>query len=307
MGVLAGITAAVTHHKSKGAPYLAHRSHRTPAARASPEHRYRQLLAATGRLEKIVQAACHDKRAILLPQVVQISKTGVMFALRTALRSLAVLAVVIGVMTGCAAKDADKSSGGGDTETEVIQDANTTMNTTSFHATGTTTAFSGGKQEIWSDPDKGFHLRATGEGSTGDLYCKDGTTYTSAPLLADMLKQRGQAITVPDRLKDVYVTTETGQGCDTYYKISESGQHTPAKDRNIGGRPTMAIQVFSGNASDTYFIEKGTSRLLVLESFRDGRTSTTTYDSFGDKFTMDLPAKDRTMPLDEFRTQVTGG
>ncbi|MER6203416.1 hypothetical protein ABT234_39375 [Streptomyces sp. NPDC001586] len=42
-----------------------------------------------------------------------------------------------------------------------------------------------------------------------------------------------------------------------------------------------------------------------MESQRDGRTSTTTYDGFGEKFTIALPAAAKILTMDAFRSQVT--
>ncbi|MGK5547249.1 hypothetical protein ACSNOH_21310, partial [Streptomyces sp. URMC 127] len=49
---------------------------------------------------------------------------------------------------------------------------------------------------------------------------------------------------------------------------------------------------------------EGTYRLVQLKSTRDGRTSTTTYDSFGENFTVTLPPKDKTMTMSEFRSRM---
>ncbi|TLQ43357.1 hypothetical protein [Streptomyces marianii] len=101
--------------------------------------------------------------------------------------------------------------------------------------------------------------------------------------------------------------TESGQGCDVYYTISETAELAPEKDRKVDGKQTTAVRVSAGAAEDTYFIENGASHLLLLESSRDGRTSTTTYDSFGDKFPITLPPKEKTMSMSEFRSQIMGG
>ncbi|TLQ43351.1 hypothetical protein [Streptomyces marianii] len=244
------------------------------------------------------------------------------FRTRPVFRSIAVLAVVAGLVTGCAKGDkgttptdsaapskdvgTGEAGGSGDGAAQIVKSANTAMRETTFHSSGTTTAFGGGKQEMWSDPEQGFRLEASGGGTSGEMYCKDGTTYTSAPLFADALKQRGQQITVPDALTDVFVTTESGQGCDVYYTISETAELAPEKDRKLDGKQTTAVRVSAGAAEDTYFIENGASHLLLLESSRDGRTSTTTYDSFGDKFPITLPPKEKTMSMPEFRSQVMG-
>lgn len=190
--------------------------------------------------------------------------------------------------------------------TRRIRSVNEGMRSTSFHGSGTTTALGGGEQEIWSDPEQGLHMRMTGKNASGAIYCKGGTTYMSAQMVAETVNQQGGVVvTVPDRLADVYVTTETGDGCDVFYRISDTA--TPAnseKPRKVSGKETTAVTVSDGAASDLYFIENGAPHLLRQESTRDGRTSTTTYDSFGEKVTVTAPAD--TMPMDEFREQVMG-
>ncbi|KUJ39637.1 hypothetical protein ACZ90_69185 [Streptomyces albus subsp. albus] len=187
-----------------------------------------------------------------------------------------------------------------------IKDVNEGMRHTSFHASGTTTALGGGTQDMWSDPKQGFHMRMRGKKASHEIYCKDGTTYMSTAMLAETLKQRGQRINVPDRLADFYVTSETGDGCDVFYRISETGKRAYDDDRKVAGKQTTAIAASDGTTSDTYFLQNGAPRLLRMESTREGRTSTTTYDSFGEKFTVKMPPSDKTMPMDEFRKQVLG-
>ncbi|MFC0599729.1 hypothetical protein [Streptomyces palmae] len=189
---------------------------------------------------------------------------------------------------------------------ERIKAVNEGMRGTSFHASGTTTALGGGRQDMWSDPEQGFHMRMRGKDFTHEIYCKNGTTYMSSAMLADTLKQRGQRIEVPDRLADTYVTSETNDGCDVFYRIADTGKPAPDKDRKVAGKQTTAIAVSDGTTSDTYFLQNGAPRLLRMDSTRDGRTSTTTYDSFGKKFTITVPPSDKTMPMDEFRRRVTG-
>ncbi|MFD6182390.1 hypothetical protein [Streptomyces goshikiensis] len=174
----------------------------------------------------------------------------------------------------------------------------------SFHSSGNTTAFAGAKQEMWSDPDQGLHVEVTG-GTSGDIYCKDGTSYTSADLFAGALRQRGQQITVPAGLRSAYVTTKVEQGCDVYYKIAETGRRARDKDRAVDGKQAQAVEVTVGTSEDVYLIGKDQQRLLQLESQRDGRTSTTTYDGFGEKFTITLPAAEKVLTVEAFRSRAT--
>ncbi|OII65072.1 hypothetical protein BJP40_18095 [Streptomyces sp. CC53] len=226
---------------------------------------------------------------------------------RSALRSFAVFALAAaGLVAGCGkSPDASASGGAEGTAAEVAERVNETMRKTSFHASGTTTAFVGAEQETWWDPEKGLRMKTTGGGVSGEMYCKDGTSYISAPLFADMLEERGQNVTVPDRLADVFVTTGSGQGCDAYFAVSDTAEFLPEEDTTVGGTAAKALKVYAGTASDTYFVADGdTARLLRLDSLRNGRRSTTTYDSFGDSFSISIPPKEKTMSLEAFRREA---
>lgn len=214
-------------------------------------------------------------------------------------RSLAAGAALAVALTGC-------SEGSGTPDpaaVSLVKDANRQMQNESFHASGTTTAFAGGRQETWWDPAQGLHMQVTG-GVSGDVYCKDGTSYTSADLFAAALRQRGQQITVPPALRAVYVTTKMEQGCPAYFTIAATSTRAKGRDRSIGGKQASAVEAAAGSAKDVYYIENGTQRLLLLESQRDGSTSSTAYDSFGEKFTMSLPAAEKTMTLEAFRARI---
>ncbi|KOY56052.1 hypothetical protein ADK59_21255 [Streptomyces sp. XY332] len=216
-------------------------------------------------------------------------------------RSIVLSAVLTATVAGCGdgagkVPDADAVS--------LIKAANTRMLNESFHSAGNTTAFAGAKQEMWSDPAQGLHVEVTG-GMSGDIYCKDGTSYTSADLFAGALRQRGQQVTVPAELRSYYVTTKAEQGCEMYYKIAETGRRTQGKDRAVDGRQAQAVEVAAGKTEDVYLIDKDQQRLLLLQSQRDGRTSTTTYDSFGEKFTITLPVAEKILTMEAFRSRVT--
>ncbi|WP_344122749.1 hypothetical protein [Streptomyces blastmyceticus] len=163
---------------------------------------------------------------------------------------------------------------------------------------------------MWSDPEQGLRLKATSSetGQSGEMLCKEGTTYTSAPLLADSLRQSGQNITLPPDLTDVYVLGTPGQqGCSSFYAIAETAKADPAQDGSVNGVKTYAVAAASGPTSDVYRIAaEEKPYLLQLRSSRDGRTSTTTYDSFGDKFTINVPSDDKTMTMNEFRRRASG-
>ncbi|MEF9906725.1 hypothetical protein [Streptomyces sp. P9-A2] len=186
-----------------------------------------------------------------------------------------------------------------------IEQVNETMRKTPFSAIGTTTAFDEGQQEIRWNPSQGLHIKLVGTG--GDMYCKDGVTYMSADLLAKNLQSKGVQITVPDRLDDTYVTTESGQGCDAYFAVPP-GTFAPDKDTEIEGVPAQAVAAASGSTSDVYYIsEEDPARLLKMESTRDGRKSRTTYTDFGKETSIVLPKAGQVMPLEEFREEVNAG
>ncbi|AXE23764.1 hypothetical protein C0216_10085 [Streptomyces globosus] len=212
----------------------------------------------------------------------------------TAATALAVLAAL--ALTGCGSPDGTS-----------VEKANDQLRSTSFHSSGTTTAFAGGGQEAWWDPKQGFHLRATWPGGSGDMFCKDGKTYTSTALLANSLKDRGQWITVPKELTDSFVTSETDGGCERFFEIPEAAEHDPDADRTSQGRQARAYTAAAGGARDTYYLESGTSRLLELASTRDGQSSTTQYDSYGEKFPITIPSNANTLSMDEFRRQTKTG
>ncbi|WP_370415175.1 hypothetical protein [Streptomyces fradiae] len=192
----------------------------------------------------------------------------------------------------------------------VVHETNDEMRTTSFHSSGGTTAFAGGWQEMWWNPDQGLRLKATWVGGSGEMYCKDGTTYTSAALLADGLAEEGRSTTLPDRLTGMFVVSELPDDadCDTYFKIPDQAERASDNDRTFQGRATKAFTIEAApDATDTYYVATDTSRLVLLQSERNGRSSTTTYDSYGEKFTISLPAAEKTMPLEEFRNQAPEG
>ncbi|MFF5449628.1 hypothetical protein ACFY40_00070 [Streptomyces sp. NPDC012950] len=215
----------------------------------------------------------------------------------TPLRTLAVVAAVAATtLTGCGA--------GGDPS---VEKANDLLLTTSFHSSGGTTAFAGGSQELWWDPEQGLRMKAVWDGGSGEMYCKDGETYTGAALLADGLKQKGQDVTVPAGMTDVFVTSRAPGGCEVYFRIPDAAERTPASDRTTSkGVRTEAFGVSAGTASDMYYVDSDDSRLVELMSYRDGRFSTTEYDSYGEKFSISMPPDGRRMSMDEFRRRVGG-
>ncbi|MER7911406.1 hypothetical protein [Streptomyces sp. NPDC096068] len=215
----------------------------------------------------------------------------------TPLRVLAAVAAVAATaLTGCGA--------GGDPS---VEKANDLLRTTSFHSSGGTTAFAGGSQELWWDPGRGLRMEVTWDGGSGETYCGDGETYTGAALLAAALKRKGEDVTVPAGMTDVFVRSRAPGGCEAYFRIPDDAERIPASDRTTAeGVRTEAFGVSAGTASDMYYVDGDDSRLVELMSYRDGRFSTTEYDSYGGKFAIEMPPDGRTMSMDEFRRRVGG-
>lgn len=231
---------------------------------------------------------------------------------KSVFRSLAPALILAAAAVGCGnGSSTDNGDGGADASAATrIEAVNKTMRETSFSSTGTTTAFEGATQKTSWDPEQGFRMEVSGapQADGGEMYCKDGTSYTSAPLFAAMLAQKGQQITVPDRLSDVYVSSETGGDCAAFFALSPTGEFAPAKDTTVDGRKALAIEVSSGPANDTYYVSaESPDHLLKQEASRDGSTSTTTYTDFGKEMNISLPAEDKTMTMAEFRTAIGAG
>ncbi|MEV3931649.1 hypothetical protein [Streptomyces sp. NPDC053728] len=188
---------------------------------------------------------------------------------------------------------------------ERIEAVNETMRTTTFSAIGTSTAYDGALQNMTWNPQQGLHIRISGT-IGGNMYCQDGVTYISSNLLAANLKQQGQEITVPAELDDVYVTTKSGEGCDSFFALSPTGRYDPSGDATVNGSPARAVKVSaSASATDTYYVSaKDPAYLLKLKSTRDGRTSSTTYVDFGKEMTVTLPSADKTMTMEAFRARI---
>ncbi|MBN0044198.1 hypothetical protein JS756_08765 [Streptomyces actuosus] len=196
----------------------------------------------------------------------------------------------------------------GQSARQLIERANDTMRSLAFSGVGSTTSFDGGVTLIDWNPDRGLHMSysATAD-DRQDMYCKDGLLYTSAPLLARSLGSQGVDITVPDRLRDVYVTKETGESCAIYFVIPSSGTYAPDKDTTVNGSRARAIEVRSSGTSSVYYVSADDpARILKLKSVHNGRTSSTAYSDFGKKQNFTLPGPDRTMTMEEFRGEVDG-
>ncbi|WP_431784719.1 hypothetical protein [Streptomyces chumphonensis] len=231
-------------------------------------------------------------------------------ALRRARTSLALTAALLAALTACGGSQDptpdDAGPTGGDPASQaLIEKVNEAMRTTTFHSSGTTTAFAEGDQETTWDPDKGLRTVASGT-YTGEMYCKDGVNYLSSGLLAASLGQSGRQLDVPEALADKFVYTDTGQQCTAMFSIDPSGRLTPDKDTEVDGRPTKAVTVEGAGGSDVYQVAaSGTPYILQLVSDRGGRTSTTTFDAFGEPTDITMPPDSLLVPLEDFQKQAT--
>ncbi|MFR9800245.1 hypothetical protein ACL02U_30760 [Streptomyces sp. MS06] len=189
---------------------------------------------------------------------------------------------------------------------QLIEQTNDTMQSLAFSGVGSTTSFDGGVTLLAWNPERGLHMSysATAD-DRQDMYCKDGLLYTSAPLLARSLRAQGVRITVPDRLRDVYVTKQTDDDCTVYFLIPPIGTLAPGKDTTIDGKRARAIEVRTSGTFSTYYVSADDpARILKLKSVRNGRTSSTTYSDFGRKQDFTLPDPDRTLTMKQFRDEV---
>ncbi|GAB3950924.1 hypothetical protein [Streptomyces sparsus] len=223
---------------------------------------------------------------------------------RAARLTAAAAALALG-LTACGdSSSGDSTSAAGTDASSLVQQANKAMKETSFRSTGSTTAFANGTQETTWDPEKGLRAVASGD-ADGEMYCKDGRNLLSAGLLVASLEQSGQNVELPDELADVYVETETGQGCDALFSIPETAERAPEKDTEVEGTKTLALTAGDGRTEDVYYVAASGERVLLkMESARDGRRSSTSYGSFGEPTDVTLPPADRTMPMSDFQQQV---
>lgn len=231
----------------------------------------------------------------------------------TVIRSVVITTIFIAGVAGCSEKGTTTAPGSSASATassaqDIIGRANAAMQKTTFHSTGTTTSFNDRTVETWWDPAQGMHTKITSRSAESqETFCKDGTNYLSTAMLADSLRQSGKAsITIPSDLTKTYITMNSGQGCDSNYKIPDIGTLAPDKNTTIRGTKTTAVVANSGPTQDVYQVAaQGTPYILRLDSTRDGRTSTTVYDSFGAAVSIALPPADRTMSLEDFKRRVS--
>lgn len=240
--------------------------------------------------------------------------------------SISAIAIALGVSLGACGHNSTPMGSASPTATESesptppagihgdlgkITSVNSAMSVTSFHSSGSTTALGGGRMELWSDPRKGVHTTVVSDktGAVGEGFCRNGVSYTSGPLLIESLQQAGKIgrdRKLPPQLADKYVSSNMGgQDCSALYKIDEQATLDPTADTTVEGKKTIAIRSASGATEDVYQVAvEGDPYILQMKSTRDGRTSTTTYDSFGEKVDIKLPPIEQVISMEQFREQL---
>lgn len=189
---------------------------------------------------------------------------------------------------------------------KLVEAVNKAMGATSFHGKGSSTAFEGGEQEMWSDPKVGLRIQVSApELKTTDMYCAKGTLYSSTALMAAQLAQKGQKVQVPANLSDKYVETSAGGSCNRLYEIFPGATLDEKLNDEVEGTPTTALVAESQGNKDVYQIaSKGSPRVLRMDSEHGGRKSTTRYDSFGEDLDITMPADDVVMSMKDFSDAV---
>lgn len=189
---------------------------------------------------------------------------------------------------------------------ELVESVNKAMRSTSFHGKGSSTAFEGGKQEMWSQPKVGLRIQVSApELTTTDMYCAKGTLYNSTALVAAQLAQKGEKIQVPKKLEKRYVRSSAGGSCDRLYEIFPGASLDEKLNDRVGSRATTALVAESQGNKDVYQVAaKGSPLVLRMDSEHSGRKSTTRYDSFGKDQGITLPKDDVVMSMEEFRDAV---
>ncbi|MBB1257824.1 hypothetical protein [Streptomyces alkaliterrae] len=191
---------------------------------------------------------------------------------------------------------------------ELTEAANKAMRTTTFRASGSTTAFPDGRQEMWSDPDAGIRIEVTAAelpGGKSEIYCAKGQIYTGVPLFAAQLAQRGEKVEVPEKLEAKFVRAPSGGDCSRLYEIFPGAERSSALDTRVDGQDTRALVNEAQGNKDVYHVAKdGTPYVLRLDSTYDGRESRTTYGSFGKKMEITPPKSSDTVSLEQFRDAI---
>jgi hypothetical protein len=201
-----------------------------------------------------------------------------------------------------------EESGPDETTVALIESSNQVMAGSSFAASGTNSAFGGAEQEITWDPEHGFHMTVIADdGTETDMYCRDGRSYISAPLLAETLNQRGRQITVPEDIADRYVTVQA-ESCDAYFAVPDSAERAPKRDTTVDGAKTQAVVRDKAGSADVYHLAaSGRPRLLKWDAERDGLKTTMTYGGFGEEYPVTLPSGERQMKMSAFQAEVVKG
>lgn len=221
-------------------------------------------------------------------------------------------ALTAAVLTACGGgsdgeeSDEKATDAAGRSAEELVEAVNKAMGGTSFRASGSSTAFEGGKQEMWVDPELGLRIQVSApELAETDMYCAKGTLYNSTALLAAQLAQKGEKVQVPKRLENSYVRASAGGSCNRLYEIFPGASLDPKLDDEVGGQATTALVAEAQGNKDVYQVAaKGKPLMLRMDSEHGNRTSTTRYDSFGKDLSITLPEKDSVISMEEFRDAV---
>ncbi|MBB1246100.1 hypothetical protein GL263_21455 [Streptomyces durbertensis] len=233
---------------------------------------------------------------------------------RSAATAAALCAALL--VAGCGGGDGDNKGDGRDGSAEKSSDdagkltdaANKAMRGTSFHASGSTTAFPDGKQEMWSVPDVGIRIKVTASelpGGESEMYSADGEIYTGVPLFAAQLAQRGEKVDVPKDLDAKFVKAPSGGDCSRLFEIFPGAERQPDLDTSVDGKATRALVSEAQGNKDVYHVAKdGTPYMLRLDSTYNGRESRTTYDSFGKAMEITPPKAADAVSMEQFRDAV---
>lgn len=228
------------------------------------------------------------------------------------MRATAAAVVLAAAVAACGggerpAPEKPRSSGPDAKTVALIERTNKAMAGTSFAASGTNSAFGGAEQDITWDPEHGFHMAVRADdGTEADMFCREGRSYISAPLLAETLNRRGQRVELPGSVADKYVTVQA-ESCDAYFAVPTDAERAPDRDTTIRGEESEAVVVDRTKGADVYHLAAtGDPRLLKWDARRDGMETTMTYRGYGAGYTVDLPSEGQQIKMTEFQAALTG-
>ncbi len=192
---------------------------------------------------------------------------------------------------------------------DLTRAVNEAMSGTTFRAEGPSTAFEGGEQEMWSDPEVGVRILVNAPDITdGEVFCQDGVVYTGVPLFAAQLKASGEEFDVPGDTLDRYISVQAGGDCRSLYEIYPGAELDPERDTTVDGTPATALVARSTAGEDVYLAaSEGEPYLLRMEADYVDGGGTTVYDSFGDTVDINMPPEESVMSMEEFRNLIQPG